>query len=99
MALVPTLWLGRAGAARSMMFEERVIAGLRLRIDRTLCVAFETCVDFAPQVFRLGQDGVITFVDEAADVDRERLVEACKSCPVDALSLFDANGVDLLQHT
>lgn len=80
-----------------MQFEERTIAGFRVRIDRTLCVAFETCIDSAPDVFRFDDDGIVTFVDGPYSEVRERLVEACRSCPVDALSLFDANGADLLQ--
>ena len=70
-------------------FEERVIGGVRIRIDRTLCVAFETCIDSVPEVFRLADDGIVTFVDGAVDVMRGRLVEACQACPVDALSLID----------
>ncbi|MGQ0560593.1 MAG: ferredoxin [Gemmatimonadota bacterium] len=80
-----------------MKFEERTIAGVRVRIDRTLCVAFETCIDTAPEVFRFDDEGIVTFVDAAPALTRERLIEACRSCPVDALSLFDATGVDLLE--
>lgn len=99
MAVVPALRLGRACTPGALMqFEERTIAGLRVRIDRTLCVAFETCVDFAPEVFRLDAEGVITFIEAANEGTRERLIEACKSCPVDALSLFDADGADLLNN-
>ncbi|MGQ0814746.1 MAG: ferredoxin [Gemmatimonadota bacterium] len=77
-----------------MQFEERTIAGLRVRIDRTLCVAFETCIDAAPEVFQFDAEGVVTFVDVAHhDVTRARLVEACKACPVDALTLFDEDGL------
>jgi ferredoxin len=72
--------------------EERTISGLRVLIDRTLCVAFETCIDIAPDVFRLGDDGVVTFVEPTPEIERARLTEACKSCPVDALTLFDADG-------
>ena len=93
MALVPALRLVRTGTPGALMqFEERMIAGLRVRIDRTLCVAFETCVDLAPDVFRLDAEGIITFVDASGGAPRERLIEACKSCPVDALSLFDEDG-------
>jgi ferredoxin len=43
--------------------EERTVAGLLVRIDRRLCVAFETCIDVAPDVFRFDATGVVTFVD------------------------------------
>lgn len=73
-----------------------MIAGLRVRIDRTLCVAFEDCVGVAPTVFRMDEDGIVTFIDGAADVTRERLFAACEECPVDALSLFEATGERLV---
>jgi ferredoxin len=75
--------------------EVRTIAGLRVHIDKTLCVAFETCVDLAPEVFHLAPDGVITFIEPTPEIERARLLEACKSCPVDALSVFDADGTQL----
>ena len=77
------------------LFEERVVAGLRVRIDRTLCVAFETCIDLAPEVFRFDDEGIVTFVDADAVIDRQRLLESCRSCPVDALTAFDEDGAIL----
>ena len=75
--------------------EERTISGLRVLIDRTLCVAFETCIDTAPDVFLLGEDGVVTFVEPTPEIERGRLIEACKSCPVDALTVLDPEGGQL----
>lgn len=94
---MPALRLGRPGQAGAMNYEERMVAGLRVRIDRTLCVAFETCIDVAPQVFRFDEEGIVSFVAGDHDVTRERLIEACNACPVDALSLFDGDGADLLR--
>ena len=75
--------------------EERTIAGLRVLIDKTLCVAFETCIDLAPDVFQLAPDGVITFIEPTPEIERARLIEACKACPVDALTVYDTDGVQL----
>ena len=72
-------------------FEERIVHGLRIRIDRTLCVAFEDCVKDAPEVFRLDDSGVVTFV-EPERVERECLVRACDLCPVDAITVWDDSG-------
>lgn len=73
--------------------EERDVAGLRIRIDRLLCVGFEDCVGVAPEVFRMDEGGIVTFTDDAgAMTDRSRLIEACRVCPVDALTAFDADG-------
>jgi len=72
--------------------EARVVGGLELRIDRLLCVGFEDCVTAAPTLFRMGPDGIATFVEEPEEVDEAGLVAACRSCPVDALELRDAAG-------
>ena len=77
-------------------YEERVIAGLRVRIDRTLCVAFEDCVHTDPSVFHLAEDGVVTFVVEPGPITAQQLMHACEACPVSALSLFTESGEPLL---
>ena len=68
-----------------------MVHGLRIRIDRTLCVAFEDCVKEAPEAFRMDDSGVVTFV-EPERVERECLVRACDACPVDAISVWDLSG-------
>lgn len=75
-------------------FEERTIAGLTLRIDRTLCVGFGDCVTAAPGAFELDEEGIAVFRPDA-EAAREALVEACRACPVDALSLLDAAGREI----
>jgi ferredoxin len=77
-------------------FEERMVAGLRVRIDRTLCVAFEDCIAMARTVFRLDDDGIVTFLDGADGITPQDLMRACEACPVDALSLFTPAGEPLL---
>jgi len=70
---------------------ERVAGGLRIRIDRTLCVGFGECVTAAPEAFVLGADDVAAFMKPEA-VERERLLEACEACPVDAITVWDESG-------
>jgi ferredoxin len=74
--------------------EERTIAGLRVVIERDVCIGSANCTKIAPEVFVLDAQQIITFQPDAAtaDVDRDRLLEACDVCPVDALSAFDAAG-------
>ncbi len=76
-------------------FEERVVHGLKVRIDRDLCVGFENCAQEAPEAFKLDDGGVVTFVNPE-QVDRERLVRACDVCPVDAISVWDEQGKQLV---
>lgn len=74
---------------------ERRASGLRIHIDRTLCVGFGDCVDAAPEAFALDGDGIVVFVAPHG-VDRERLLRACASCPVDALCVYDERGEQLV---
>lgn len=72
--------------------EERQVANLTVRIDRMLCVGFETCAELAPDLFRLDDDGIAVFQPNATGASKDLVLEACRSCPVDALEAFDASG-------
>jgi len=75
---------------------ERTVGDLRIAIDPLLCVAFGDCVKVAPEAFHVNDDaGTVIFV-EPHRVPRERLLEACAACPVDALLVWDAAGVQLV---
>jgi len=75
---------------------ERTFGPFTLRIDLTLCVGFGDCVTEAGEVFELTDDGAVRFRDDApAATSRALLVAACASCPVDALSLHDADGAQV----
>jgi ferredoxin len=76
-------------------FDERVVAGLRVRIDRTLCVGFGDCVKAAPEGFALDEENVAVFATPEA-VAREALLHACGSCPVDALTVWGEDGRQLV---
>ena len=64
-------------------FEERQVGGLRVRIDRSLCVGFGDCIEGAPEAFVLDDEGLAVF-KQPDTVERARLVAACDACPVDA---------------
>ena len=76
-------------------FEERVVHGLRIRIDRALCVGFADCVKAAPEDFKLDEDSVAVFVQPEA-VERDQLLRACDACPVDAITVWDTDGRQLI---
>lgn len=69
--------------------EERTIAGRRVRILRDSCIGTGACVKEAPEVFELDDRQVVTFTANAgqAPIEPERLVDACRSCPVYALEV------------
>jgi ferredoxin len=76
--------------------EERTVGGLRIQIDRQLCVGFGDCVEAAPRAFRLDGENVVVFRPEAEVVPRDRLLAACEACPVDALTVWDGDGSQLV---
>lgn len=70
---------------------ERVVHGLRIAIDRELCVGFGDCVTAAPEGFKLDEETIAVFADPES-VERERLLRACDACPVDAITVWDETG-------
>ena len=78
-----------------MDIEERQVAGLMVKIDRLICVGFETCVEVAPDLFQMDEEGIAIFTSDISEVDKEIVLEACKECPVDALVVLDASGNQL----
>lgn len=72
--------------------EERVISGLTIRIDRPTCSCSDSCTKIALEIFEIGEDDIVTFSEASPDIDRDRLLEACSICPVDALIVIDEDG-------
>ncbi len=75
--------------------EERQVGSLRIRIDRDLCVGFGDCIKVAGEAFSLDGEDVATFA-QPERVERERLVAACDACPVDALTVWDETGSQIV---
>ena len=76
-------------------FEERAVGELRVRIDRTLCVGFGDCITAAPEAFVLDDSGTAVFVTPEV-VERERLLRACDACPVDAITVWNSDGSQIV---
>jgi ferredoxin len=74
---------------------ERTVGGLRVQIDRTLCVGFGDCVKASPGAFALDEENVVVFAAPES-VTRDELLRACASCPVDALTVWGENGDQLV---
>jgi ferredoxin len=75
---------------------ERRVAGLRVRVDRLLCVGFETCIEVAPDLFELDDEGIAVFRADTRGVDRDLVLSACAACPVDALEVHAPDGAKLV---
>ena len=74
--------------------EERVIGGLVVRIDRLLCVGFEDCIDVARDGLVLDDEGIVVFTPEADGLTRDQLMNACRICPVEAITVLE-NGAQI----
>jgi ferredoxin len=74
---------------------ERAVRGLRIVIDRDQCVGFGDCVKEAPEGFKLDEETIAVFVTPEV-VARERLLRACDACPVDAITVYDEAGLQIV---
>lgn len=71
--------------------DEQTVGAYTVRIDRSLCVGFGDCIDVAPVAFDLNTENIAEF-RAPGEVAPQRLIVACAACPVDALSVLDAAG-------
>ena len=69
----------------------RRVGDLTVTIDRLLCVGFGDCIDEATEAFEFDDEGIAILADPDA-VERGRLLRACEICPVDAITVTDAAG-------
>lgn len=76
--------------------DERTAGGLTIRIDRLICVGFGDCIEVSEDAFELDDEGIAVFKDTIDSVDRAELTASCESCPVDALTLLDSDGVQIV---
>lgn len=72
--------------------QEKRILGLTISIDRDLCIGSGNCVKVAPEVFVLDETSTSTFREGTLSCDRDRLVEACRVCPTNAILCVDDGG-------
>jgi ferredoxin len=61
-----------------------------LKADFGACQGYANCVDAAPDVYDIDDDGVVVLLmDSFPDDERTRIEEAARSCPVSALTIED----------
>jgi len=62
----------------------------RVEVDRERCVGSGSCEMLAPEVFEVGDDGVVAVLRALSGPDDRALAEdAVQACPTRALSLID----------
>lgn len=63
---------------------------MRVEVNMVLCESNALCVGIAPEVFELNDDDRLVLLDENPPEEfRERLQEAVRTCPRQAISLVD----------
>jgi ferredoxin len=62
----------------------------KIIIDRSACSGFGSCIESAPHLFAMGDDGVATAVAETDD--RDAALEAAQGCPMGAITVLDDDG-------
>ena len=71
--------------------EEKSTRIAKIVVDRSLCIGAASCIAVAPGVFKLdGENKAVVYNDKGAD--DETLMLAAKSCPTQAILLFDEEG-------
>lgn len=61
-----------------------------IRADLSLCQGYANCVVAAGDYFDIDDDALVVVLgDDVPEVDRKRVDEAARSCPVSALMLVD----------
>lgn len=63
---------------------------MKIHSDRDKCQGYGNCVDLAPERFDLDDDGLVVVLRDSVDEsEREDVIGAVRSCPVQALWLSD----------
>ncbi len=76
--------------------QEKKTGDLTITIDRLICVGFGDCIEASPEAFEFDDEGIAVFCDSVDSVSKEELIAACQTCPVDAFTVLDSQGIQIL---
>jgi ferredoxin len=62
----------------------------RIEIDRSLCSAYGTCIDLAPELIELDDD--LVAVARVEETDAPAALVAAQSCPMGAITLVETRA-------
>jgi ferredoxin len=62
---------------------------MRVEVDMDLCQSNGLCQAAAPDVFELGDDDILRWVEEPGEERRAEIEEAAAACPVQAITVID----------
>ena len=62
-----------------------------LKADFGACQGYANCVDAAPDVYDIDDEGIVVLLkEEITEEERPRIEEAARSCPVSALTIEES---------
>ncbi len=67
---------------------------MKIEVDRELCISVAACLQAAPNTFELDDEGIAVIKNPTGD-DKEAILRAAQSCPVNAIILTDDDGTQL----
>ena len=75
----------------SLQADKKPLKISKIVVDRNLCIGAASCIAVAPGVFELDRENKAV-VYNAEGADDETILLAAKSCPTQAIILFDEEG-------
>ncbi|OGL73750.1 hypothetical protein A3E39_03805 [Candidatus Uhrbacteria bacterium RIFCSPHIGHO2_12_FULL_60_25] len=66
----------------------------KVEVDRDVCIGAAPCVTVAPGVFQLDEENKAYVVNQNG-ADAETILLAAQACPVQAIKVYDENGVQI----
>ncbi len=61
-------------------------------VDRKVCIGAASCVAIAPKAFQLDGENKAVIQESWTTEEEQFVIDAAKSCPVDAIILVNENG-------
>jgi ferredoxin len=61
------------------------------KVDRSLCTSISSCVAIASNTFELDGEGIAVVKKQNGDAD-DLILQAAKSCPTNAVLVYDESG-------
>jgi len=71
--------------------KEIVFMAYKTEVDRDACTSIASCVAIAGNTYELDDEGLVKIKAQNGDSD-EVILEAAKSCPVNAIKVLDDTG-------
>lgn len=68
---------------------------MKVKVIRDKCISAATCVAIAPDTFELDDEGK-AIVKKVDGEDEQIILDAAKSCPTQAIEIFDDDGKQLV---